>query len=311
MSSQVEFLEDWMDAIEALPNELQRNYTQIKELDTNCSKQIEQISSLARDFVQNGNKLSIDEKKALLKQLNTLFKEATAESEDKVRLAVQTYDLVDKHIRKLDEDLMRFEDELTITGMGLNSQGNEQDVAGGSKQQSQSSAGGGRSQKKRSHKEKTSNANNNNTTGDSTQSKKERKTTAGGALQNDQQSSVVEQSNSKNSNSNLNELASAANASSRRSTNQQPLPPPMYEDNTKQSGPLSRSSRQRSIVNSSIDPNEPTYCICNKVSYGLMVGCDSPDCEVEWFHYECVGLTSPPVGKWYCPGCRKKHNIPS
>jgi hypothetical protein len=26
-----------------------------------------------------------------------------------------------------------------------------------------------------------------------------------------------------------------------------------------------------------IDPNEPTYCICNRVSFGEMVGCDNPD----------------------------------
>lgn len=52
-----------------------------------------------------------------------------------------------------------------------------------------------------------------------------------------------------------------------------------------------------------IDPNEPTYCICNRVSFGEMVGCDNPDCKHEWFHYECVGLTSTPKGKWLCPQC--------
>lgn len=28
-----------------------------------------------------------------------------------------------------------------------------------------------------------------------------------------------------------------------------------------------------------VDPNEPTYCICNRVSYGEMVGCDNPSCD--------------------------------
>eukprot|EP00753_Platysulcus_tardus_P017716 PLAT6467.1.p1 GENE.PLAT6467.1~~PLAT6467.1.p1 ORF type:complete len:290 (+),score=93.82 PLAT6467.1:85-870(+) len=48
-----------------------------------------------------------------------------------------------------------------------------------------------------------------------------------------------------------------------------------------------------------VDPNEPLYCICRKVSYGAMVGCDNDDCPIEWFHFECVGrftsvwLTSP------------------
>jgi hypothetical protein len=26
-----------------------------------------------------------------------------------------------------------------------------------------------------------------------------------------------------------------------------------------------------------VDPNEPTYCFCNQVSYGEMVACDNPD----------------------------------
>lgn len=54
------------------------------------------------------------------------------------------------------------------------------------------------------------------------------------------------------------------------------------------------------------EPNEPRYCLCNQVSYGEMVGCDNPECLIEWFHYGCVGLTEAPEGKWYCPTCSTK-----
>jgi hypothetical protein len=88
-----------------------------------------------------------------------------------------------------------------------------------------------------------------------------------------------------------------------------------------------------------IDPNEPRYCICDDVSYGDMIQCDNdvsisfpstppflassrlhyssswqmqmlilPQCEKEWFHYECVGMTAQDLPsrrtKWYCPDCR-------
>lgn len=43
------------------------------------------------------------------------------------------------------------------------------------------------------------------------------------------------------------------------------------------------------------DRNEPRYCYCNGVSYGEMVGCDGEDCEREWFHLTCVGLTRAPA----------------
>jgi hypothetical protein len=55
-----------------------------------------------------------------------------------------------------------------------------------------------------------------------------------------------------------------------------------------------------------VDPNEPTYCICHRVSFGEMVCCDSSDCPTQWFHFECVGLTSSPKGKWFCADCRGK-----
>ncbi|XP_045132957.1 inhibitor of growth protein 4-like isoform X2 [Portunus trituberculatus] len=63
------------------------------------------------------------------------------------------------------------------------------------------------------------------------------------------------------------------------------------------------------VLDMPVDPNEPTYCLCHQVSYGEMIACDKMDCPIEWFHFACVGLTTKPKGKWYCPKCsteRKK-----
>jgi len=54
--------------------------------------------------------------------------------------------------------------------------------------------------------------------------------------------------------------------------------------------------------------SEPLYCTCRKVSYGAMVACDNQDCEIEWFHFACVGLDTKPRGKWFCNACREKKN---
>ncbi|CAH2300408.1 inhibitor of growth 2 [Pelobates cultripes] len=84
------------------------------------------------------------------------------------------------------------------------------------------------------------------------------------------------------------------------------LPP--KEKKTKSSKKRKRSKakqeREVSPVPFAIDPNEPTYCLCNQVSYGEMIGCDNEECAIEWFHFSCVGLTYKPKGKWYCPDCR-------
>ncbi|XP_050220340.1 PHD finger protein ING1 isoform X1 [Mercurialis annua] len=57
-----------------------------------------------------------------------------------------------------------------------------------------------------------------------------------------------------------------------------------------------------------VDPNEPTYCFCQQVSYGEMVACDNPNCPIEWFHFGCVGLKEQPKGKWYCSDCAALKN---
>lgn len=54
--------------------------------------------------------------------------------------------------------------------------------------------------------------------------------------------------------------------------------------------------------------DEPRYCQCNEVAFGVMVACDSKNCPYEWYHCECVGIApdNPPKGKWYCPLCTEK-----
>lgn len=53
-----------------------------------------------------------------------------------------------------------------------------------------------------------------------------------------------------------------------------------------------------------IDPDEPTYCLCDQISFGEMILCDNDLCPIEWFHFSCVSLLSKPKGKWFCPNCR-------
>lgn len=62
--------------------------------------------------------------------------------------------------------------------------------------------------------------------------------------------------------------------------------------------------RDDSPVDQPIDPDEPTYCLCEQVSFGEMICCDNEQCAIEWFHFSCVGLSTKPKGKWFCPKCR-------
>lgn len=72
-------------------------------------------------------------------------------------------------------------------------------------------------------------------------------------------------------------------------------------NNTNKNQSTSSSSQPKT---STREEPEPTYCICHQVSYGDMICCDNDACDIEWFHFQCVALTSKPKGKWYCPKCR-------
>lgn len=56
------------------------------------------------------------------------------------------------------------------------------------------------------------------------------------------------------------------------------------------------------------DADNNLYCFCQRVLFGEMIGCDNDDCKYEWFHWSCVGITSPPKDDevWYCPDCSPK-----
>lgn len=51
------------------------------------------------------------------------------------------------------------------------------------------------------------------------------------------------------------------------------------------------------------------YCRCPYDEVSEMIGCDSSDCTIEWFHFECVGIMVPPKGQWFCPDCRKRKQM--
>ena len=63
--------------------------------------------------------------------------------------------------------------------------------------------------------------------------------------------------------------------------------------------------------------DEQKFCYCGSPEQGTMIACEHEDCPIEWFHMDCLLITTVPKGKWYCPDCRKftkrkrKGHIPS
>uniref|UniRef100_A0A3P9Q999 Inhibitor of growth protein n=1 Tax=Poecilia reticulata TaxID=8081 RepID=A0A3P9Q999_POERE len=217
------YLEHYLDSIENLPCELQRNFTLMRDLDNRTEEKKGEIDKLAEEYIANVKNLASEQRVEHLQKIQNAYSKCKEFSDDKVQLAMQTYEMVDKHIRRLDADLARFENEL---------------------------------------KEKL-------------------------------------------------ELSGYESADGRalksKSGNQKTFPVSLHDDPDLSDTLL--PMQPSDVLDMPVDPNEPTYCLCHQVSYGEMIGCDNPDCPIEWFHFACVDLATKPKGKWFCPRCtqdRKK-----
>lgn len=84
----------------------------MRDLDARAQGLMKEIDKLADDYLMNIKKESTEKKKEQLSHIQSLFNKAKEYGDDKVQLAIQTYELVDKHIRRLDSDLARFEAEI-------------------------------------------------------------------------------------------------------------------------------------------------------------------------------------------------------
>jgi len=231
-------------SLESLPAELQRNFKLMRDLDGRAQGVLQEIDHLGEEFLRSSSTATGDKKKELTAKITKFFNKAKEYGDDKVQLAIQTYELVDKHIRRLDSDLARFESEIKNGSVGTPAAEAETSTATATKR--------GRKREKESSKK--------------SKAEVEDKTTKGG-------SASPARKKHKSEIQLAAEQAAAAVSSGE-------------------------------VLDMPVDPNEPTYCICHQVSYGQMIACDNPECPIEWFHITCMGLSSIPKGKWFCPKCQ-------
>lgn len=233
------YLEDYVSSVATLPSELQKNYQLLRELDQKfqalqkhmqqqCSRGLEEVKKAVESGSSPPDAVALRHSNEVL----SVHKACLTLAEEKVFLAVQTYDLVDNHIQRLDKDLKKFEEEL----------------------------------------------------------RRDREAAGGGLVSAEPR------------------LEGAIRSGGRDGG-----------DGTKfgrRKGGQTIPSNVNMELDLPVDPNEPTYCYCGQVSYGEMIACDNPECKIEWFHFDCVGIKERPKGKWYCSDCsafikRRRPKVPT
>ncbi|KAI9009145.1 inhibitor of growth proteins N-terminal histone-binding-domain-containing protein [Hyaloraphidium curvatum] len=275
------FLEDYVDTMESLPAELARNFTLIKELDALAADAVARVRSDTDCFLEKVAAMDKPERTEWLQRLAATFKDALRHGEEKVALASQTYEMVDRHIRRMDEDLARYDEEMMVQPRGpaaAQRPVHEKAYRDTYRDQQQQYEDPGRKRKDMNEIIPTPN-------------KKIRMA-------------------DRNLNRASPEIGSGKVSAAGRKIHKDDVKRKVKKTaSAKAASDLVELSPYRSEVQEiPIDPNEPTYCLCGRVSFGEMIACDDEECEIEWFHYECVGLTAPlrTKAKWYCPQCTAK-----
>ena len=73
------------------------------------------------------------------------------------------------------------------------------------------------------------------------------------------------------------------------------ISPPNHSERTVARGAISRETDARHVRISPLGYSEGRFARVHRASRGVAVGemvaCDDNECEFEWFHYACVGLT--------------------
>ncbi|GAA5935198.1 hypothetical protein JCM10213_000675 [Rhodosporidiobolus nylandii] len=280
--------EEYHDVVAELPLEYHRTFALLKELEdqqqnhtaslrTSLEAYISSLSSptpvpssSATTSTANGQKAppSTKEKMAELSRLATA---AIRAGEDKVGIAVSLYESVDRHIRRLDADLAKYEDTLVL-GLREDTLPSHDAPAAGRK----SPPGA---------------------------------TTSRGAIALGEHEAYDAPGGSSSA------VEGGSEGQAGRKTRRPQKDPQEKEKERewkrrREVQKLERKEEKKKEkemaevqVGMPIDPNEPVYCYCRRVSFGEMIACENEDCPREWYHLDCVGLDKAPEGEWYCDDC--------
>ncbi|KAK9881918.1 hypothetical protein WA026_018112 [Henosepilachna vigintioctopunctata] len=117
------YLEDYLEMIEHLPQELRDRFTEMREMDLSVQNNMDELEKRVKVFFNECKRYqNIELPQNLEQEFKAIGKEYYKNLEDadeKVHLANQMYELVDKYLRRLDTELHKFKCELEADNKGI------------------------------------------------------------------------------------------------------------------------------------------------------------------------------------------------
>ncbi|XP_048160840.1 LOW QUALITY PROTEIN: inhibitor of growth protein 2 [Corvus hawaiiensis] len=233
------YVQDYLECVESLPLDIQRNASLLREMDTQCQEALKEIDDVYEKYKSENDPV---QKKRLQQHLQRALINSQELGDEKIQIVTQMLELVENRARQMETHSQCFQDLSE----------NEKPLEKAKMESCQPERSSRRPRRQRTSESR--------------------------------------------------DLCHIANGID--DCDDQPPKEKRSKSSKKKKRSKAKQEREVSPVEFAIDPNEPTYCLCNQVSYGEMIGCDNEQCPIEWFHFSCVGLTYKPKGKWYCPKCR-------
>lgn len=114
------YLEDYLEMIEHLPAELRDRFTEMREQDLSVQNRVDSLEERQKTFFANcaKNKTKGSEREEY-EGIRKEYQKVIEDSSEKVQLAEDSYSLVDKYMRKLDHELLKFKLELEADNRGI------------------------------------------------------------------------------------------------------------------------------------------------------------------------------------------------
>ncbi|KAF5295313.1 hypothetical protein FQA39_LY13178 [Lamprigera yunnana] len=116
------YLEDYLEMIEHLPQELRDRFSEMREMDLSVQSNLEELDRRVKIFFADCKRYQNEVPQSIDSEFQDVRKEyykVLEDADEKVHLANQVYELVDKYLRKLDTELHKFKCELEADNKGI------------------------------------------------------------------------------------------------------------------------------------------------------------------------------------------------
>ncbi|XP_060523460.1 inhibitor of growth protein 3 isoform X2 [Cylas formicarius] len=117
------YLEDYLEMIEHLPQELRDRFTDMREMDLTIHNNMDELEKRVKLFFSECKRYqnqelpqNVDDEYQVIRKE---YYKTLEDADEKVHLANQMYDLVDKYLRRLDSELHKFKCELEADNKGI------------------------------------------------------------------------------------------------------------------------------------------------------------------------------------------------